>query len=169
MRTSFRLLYVVVALWIVITIPTLVGANYLRGLQSSTRDDLLRFAVEPRSNWLSQSLLWDDAVDGRPSSAEEIEAGLTKLEVRLGVSSELRLSAVMHTFTTTNLQKTHEMTFKLYSGKCDASIKVHVIHELAYDEYDTINHRLGEGDIALDIGGHVGAAALQVQFESHMA
>ena len=123
--------------------------------------------------WLQDALLWNDDEDGRPVTDEEIDRGLSIIEKRLRLGryqrkfSAFRRNSLAHNFTY-RAGKGHkpsmaEYRFVLRSTRCDHSIGPLVIKELAHDEYGTIGHPLTEpGSIALDIGGHVGAAALQL-------
>jgi len=125
-------------------------------------DSLLKYASLDKE-WLKEALLWNDEVDGRPETTEEIESGLKKLESRLGLEEAFRANFASHNFTFQSKRGGDSHTVVLRSTACDNSIGPLVLKELKNDEYDTAGHPLSEpGSIALDIGGHVGAAALQV-------
>eukprot|EP00614_Pseudopedinella_elastica_P011745 CAMPEP_0172592564 /NCGR_PEP_ID=MMETSP1068-20121228/11572_1 /TAXON_ID=35684 /ORGANISM="Pseudopedinella elastica, Strain CCMP716" /LENGTH=386 /DNA_ID=CAMNT_0013389611 /DNA_START=256 /DNA_END=1417 /DNA_ORIENTATION=- len=141
--------FVAVAIWVEVS-----SANHASG-----NGNLLKHANFD-AQWLKEALLWNDDIDGKPQSAREIDNGLRLLETRLGISSDLRSNAVQHNFTWQT--GSSSWTVKLFTTECDRSIYSLVIDELKNDEYDTAGHPLSSGDIALDIGGHVGAAALQV-------
>ena len=113
---------------------------------------------------LCNSVVWDDAVDGKPTSESEIHAALDVIAERLGVHPNTRKNSREYSFTTVYQTPENDISsFVLYSSICDASIKNFVLDELKHDKYDIGHHQLSQdGDIALDIGGHVGGAALQM-------
>jgi hypothetical protein len=113
---------------------------------------------------LCNSVVWDDAVDGKPTSESEIHAALDVIAERLGVHPNTRKNSREYSFTTVYQTPENDISsFVLYSSICDASIKNFVLDELKHDKYDIGHHHLSQdGDIALDIGGHVGGAALQM-------
>lgn len=112
--------------------------------------------------WLGKALLWNDEKDGRPDTPAAIAAALATLEIRLGIGAGLRDNAKAFNFTT-RFADAQNVNFTLFTNACDRSIEIHVLGELSGDPYEVGSHRLdGEGDVALDIGGHVGAAALQL-------
>jgi FkbM family methyltransferase len=118
---------------------------------------------------LREALTWDDAVDGRPKTKDEIAAALSILEKRLElpVGWGGRESAA-YAFNTTVGGRI--WPYRLRSGRCDRSIAPHVIRELGKDAYGVADTPLDRvGDVALDIGGHVGAAALQIASQTSAA
>ena len=125
--------------------------------------------ADKNSPILKSALFWDDRVDGRPSTESKIYSALQIIAERLQLEYQVMNFSKRYNFTTTYQNSSSSIgmssveNFTLHSSSCDQSIKNFVLDELKYDKYDIGHHPLSQdGDIALDIGGHVGGAALQI-------